>query len=402
MEWEKGIDGYFLPGRELIMENEGAVKIICKLETSGSQSKIFLGNITQHMRDVGQEVVVKAYFRGRDISTVTSDFEEDTDAFLKNPTGIDEDEGFNLIFDSIDLYEVACYNEGRSLSHLNSRFPNLFPYRYGHIIHSKPSKGRVKYPPCRTNVIEYVSPTLDKVALTLSDETKTALVKLLFQSVYAMQSVGLVHKDLSLSNLLTRDNTLKISDFGSAHNLGFKDYKVGVSDVQTFMDSSEEYPFDASDRFLGNRLYRPPETYHGLISPRSDVWAAGLIAFSILTGEHLLPMFLDSSRIFSSTNISNEGKRLFEAGLDEILRRDRKSLQKYITERIMDDERLPKEYRMPILHCCRVSPNTRRNMVKILDTAGIPTPKKITKEPKLFTRENNPHGPAKDDLQFRF
>jgi serine/threonine-protein kinase len=78
---------------------------------------------------------------------------------------------------------------------------------------------------------------------------------------------GIVHRDLKPSNvLLTREGTVKLSDFGMAH-LSWA-------------------PMTRSGELLGSPAYMAPEQISlGDVEPASDIHALGVVAFRCLTGE---------------------------------------------------------------------------------------------------------------------
>ncbi|WP_394831523.1 protein kinase [Pendulispora rubella] len=77
---------------------------------------------------------------------------------------------------------------------------------------------------------------------------------------------GIVHRDLKPSNVfITRDGTAKILDFGVAQ-------MTAGSDV-------------AGAHFLGTPQYMSPEQWRGQVQDgRTDIWAAGVMFFELLTG----------------------------------------------------------------------------------------------------------------------
>lgn len=95
-------------------------------------------------------------------------------------------------------------------------------------------------------------------------------------------SVGIVHRDLKPENLFlhTRDDgvtLIKILDFGIAKMVGGEPEADLASAAMT-----------ATGAVMGTPLYMSPEQARGRVSeigPASDVWAMGIIALQMLTGQ---------------------------------------------------------------------------------------------------------------------
>jgi len=90
----------------------------------------------------------------------------------------------------------------------------------------------------------------------------------LLEGIDALHSINVVHRDLSLENvLLTQDNEIKICDFGLA---------TICAPGATIQDG----------RDLGKVNYMCPELYHHeKYDPRlADIWSAAVVFFLMLTG----------------------------------------------------------------------------------------------------------------------
>ena len=104
------------------------------------------------------------------------------------------------------------------------------------------------------------------------------ILRELCEALAAVHAHGLIHRDLKPSNvLLTRDGSVKLTDFGVAHALAHGDRPP--------------------ERLVGTYAFMSPEQLlqRGL-DPRSDLYALGAILALMLTGE--LPVSGDSAEAF--------------------------------------------------------------------------------------------------------
>src|SRR5262245_48046042 len=88
---------------------------------------------------------------------------------------------------------------------------------------------------------------------------------------------GIVHRDLKPENvMLTRAGMVKVLDFGVAK-------LVAASEP----GRAEPAPGADSSSLAGTRLYMAPEQATlGLIDPRADIWAVGIMLFELVAGAH--------------------------------------------------------------------------------------------------------------------
>ena len=96
------------------------------------------------------------------------------------------------------------------------------------------------------------------------------------QAVAAAHRLGVVHRDLSPSNIL-------IDEQGSPHIL---DFGLARTPFDRFMRVGDADP-SITGLFLGKLAYASPEQAEGCpekIDPRTDVYALGVILYQILTG----------------------------------------------------------------------------------------------------------------------
>jgi serine/threonine-protein kinase len=76
---------------------------------------------------------------------------------------------------------------------------------------------------------------------------------------------AIIHRDLKPDNVLMQGETPRLTDFGISRTLKTASY------LQT-------------ERIAGTLPYMAPEAFDGHFSPRTDVWAAGVILYQLLSG----------------------------------------------------------------------------------------------------------------------
>jgi eukaryotic-like serine/threonine-protein kinase len=84
----------------------------------------------------------------------------------------------------------------------------------------------------------------------------------------ALHDAEIVHRDIKPSNILiSRDGRLLVTDFGLACDRVPPGRSVRVKGL------------------MGTPAYMAPEMFDGVISPRTDIYALGVTAYELLTGE---------------------------------------------------------------------------------------------------------------------
>ncbi len=131
----------------------------------------------------------------------------------------------------------------------------------------------------------------------LSTVTRLGLFVQVCQAIQHAHQKGIIHRDIKPSNILVADHdgvaVPKIIDFG-------------IAKATTDQRLTDKTLFTAFEQFIGTPAYMSPEQakLSGLdIDTRSDIYSLGVLLYELLTGK--TPF---------------EGKRLHEAGLDEIRR----------------------------------------------------------------------------------
>lgn len=105
---------------------------------------------------------------------------------------------------------------------------------------------------------------------TISLETATRIVDQIAAALAVAHRAGIVHRDIKPANILMDgDGNAYLADFGIA-----KDIAANAG-------------FDEDDDTIGSPAYLAPEQItQRPISPQTDIYAMGLVLFSMLTGQH--------------------------------------------------------------------------------------------------------------------
>lgn len=101
----------------------------------------------------------------------------------------------------------------------------------------------------------------------LSDEAKVELIIQMLQALVYLHRRGILHRDIKPSNALVRDRQLKLLDFG-----------LSVITSRTMEHLTQTT--------AGTMAYMAPELFQGApYSKATDLYAVGMIAFELLTGQ---------------------------------------------------------------------------------------------------------------------
>ena len=109
------------------------------------------------------------------------------------------------------------------------------------------------------------------------------IAKQIAEALEAAHEQGIVHRDLKPANIkLTRDNQVKVLDFGLATTSGL----AGAVGESAWVTSEPT----AAGIILGTAPYMSPEQARGQpIDKRTDIWAFGCVLYEMLTGTRAFP-----------------------------------------------------------------------------------------------------------------
>lgn len=176
-------------------------------------------------------------------------------------------------------------------------------------------------------VMEIANFTLKEYINTiiLPEDGKLRLIYELLSALAYLQENNFYHCDIKSSNILVKDDTIKLADFG----------KVNYNKITTSLCQSLG-TFSPQDLFTYGMKYREetdffpfPIAKQNINENASDMWAAGVVCYEIITGESLfLPREYKTEA---------ELERYFMDKLTEYINNPRKFLQ----ERNIDEKWMP-------------------------------------------------------------
>ena len=123
---------------------------------------------------------------------------------------------------------------------------------------------------------------LSKVQKPLKEKEIAKIFKQIISAIAYCHEKGIVHRDMKLENILfateSEDSPIKIIDFGLSVLLGKKDVKENeVTDLK-------KYGFKRMTTKVGTIYYMSPEVIKGNYDEKCDIWACGVILYTLLAG----------------------------------------------------------------------------------------------------------------------
>ena len=120
------------------------------------------------------------------------------------------------------------------------------------------------------------------------EEDAARHMRQMLQGVHYLHSLGVVHRDLKLDNILLsakgRQSNVKLADFGLSAliRLGEQGYDPE--------ESSKRKKYTGLRDMWGTKEYFAPEVIDQAYGPQADVWALGCIMYEVLTGHQAFPI----------------------------------------------------------------------------------------------------------------
>lgn len=117
-----------------------------------------------------------------------------------------------------------------------------------------------------------------------SEKIAARFIKQVFHGLHYLHSLGIVHRDIKLDNiLLNHEGMIKIADFGLSALV-----RLGESGYDPD-ESKKRKSYRELHEMWGTKEYFAPEIIDQAYGPQADVWAVGCILFEILCGRHAFP-----------------------------------------------------------------------------------------------------------------
>lgn len=130
------------------------------------------------------------------------------------------------------------------------------------------------------------------VAGTLPVQEVKGIMRQLLIGIAELHAHGCIHRDIKLENVMF-DRTPTSSTMSdccpstSQDSSSCSDESLTCSVKLIDFDTVTNWSHDAvkAQEIVGTNHYLPPEAYHGVYSPASDIFASGIIMYNLLTGE---------------------------------------------------------------------------------------------------------------------
>lgn len=130
-----------------------------------------------------------------------------------------------------------------------------------------------------------------------SETVAAKLFRQCLAGLHYLHSLGVVHRDLKLDNILLKgsgDNVeVKIADFGLSAlvRLGEGGYDAN--------ESSKRKKFKGLNEMWGTKEYFAPELIEGAYGPQADMWSMGCILYEMLIGKAAFPFLRNEKELYT-------------------------------------------------------------------------------------------------------
>ena len=124
---------------------------------------------------------------------------------------------------------------------------------------------------------------LSKVKKPLKEKEIAKIFKQIMSAIAYCHEKGIVHRDMKLENILfateSEDSPIKIIDFGLSVLLGKKETKNENETADL-----KKYGYKRMTTKVGTIYYMSPEVIKGNYDEKCDIWACGVILYTLLSG----------------------------------------------------------------------------------------------------------------------